>query len=85
MNAEQIIADIEWLEQLFRLPDKRTLQVSERRAAHKRLAAIQRLEQLFRLPDERPIQMSDWKTAKHMHDESYTDDPRFKLWRAEDV
>ncbi len=25
MNAEQIIADIEWLEHLFSLPDNRTL------------------------------------------------------------
>jgi hypothetical protein len=30
MNAEQIIADIEWLEHLFSLPDNRTLQTADR-------------------------------------------------------
>ena len=29
MNAEQIIAEIEWLEQLFSLPDNRTLVFSD--------------------------------------------------------
>ena len=29
MDAEQIVAEIEWLEALFRLPDKRRLQRSE--------------------------------------------------------
>jgi hypothetical protein len=29
MNAEQIIADIEWLEHLFSLPDNRTLQTAD--------------------------------------------------------
>ena len=29
MDTEKIITDIEWLEQLFRLPDNRPLQISD--------------------------------------------------------
>jgi hypothetical protein len=29
-------------------------------------------------------QMTGWKTAKQKQDETYTDDPRFRLWRPED-
>jgi hypothetical protein len=62
MNAEKIIAEIEWLEQLFCLPDNRRLPVSDWIAANRRLAAIERLEKLFRLPDERPLQPCDRKS-----------------------
>lgn len=61
MNAEQIIAEIEWLEHLFSLPDNRTLVISGWRAANRQIAAIERLEKLFRLPDKRPLQISDWE------------------------
>ena len=61
MNAEQIIAAIEWLEHLFSLPDDRTALISDSRAANRKTAAIERLEKLFRLPDKRPLQISNWK------------------------
>ena len=61
MNAEQIIAEIEWLEHLFSLPDNRTVVISDSRAVNRKIAAIERLEKLFRLPDERPLQIVDWK------------------------
>jgi hypothetical protein len=32
MNAERIIAEIEWLEKLFRLPDERSLLILDCRA-----------------------------------------------------
>ena len=85
MNAEGIIAEIEWLEQLFRLPDKRPLLISDWRAANRKIAAIERLEKVFRLPDQRPSPIPDWKTANQKYDETYTDDPRFRLWRPDDV
>ena len=86
MNAEQIIAEIEWLEQLFRLPDKRPpLQISDWKTATRQTAAIARLERLFKLPDQRPLQMSDWKAKNQKPDETYADDPRFRLWRPDDV
>lgn len=85
MNAEQILAELEWLETLFRLPDKRPVRISDWRAAHRQIAAIDRLEKLLRLPDRRPLQMSDWKAANQKHDETYTDDPRFRLWRPDDL
>ena len=64
MNAEQIISEIEWLEQLFSLPDDRS-QISEWKAASQthhekctkvsgfRLPRLEWLEQLFMLPDNR--------------------------------
>jgi hypothetical protein len=85
MDAETIIAEIEWLEQLLRLPDKRPLPISDWRAANRKIAAIERLEQIFRLPDQRPPRIADWKAANPKHDETYTDDPRFKLWKPDDV
>jgi hypothetical protein len=85
MNAEQIIAEIEWLEQLFRLPDKRPLQISEWRAENRRIAAIERLEKLFRLPDQMPLRMSDWNAKNQKPNVTYTDNPRFSLWRPDDV
>jgi hypothetical protein len=85
MNAERIIAEIEWLEKLFRLPDKRSLLIPDWKAAKRKIAAIEQLEKLFRLPDQRPMQVTDWKTTNQKYDERYTDDPRFRLWRPDDV
>jgi hypothetical protein len=81
MNAEQIIAEIEWLEQLFALPDPRPPLLSEWRTANRQNAATARLEKLFRLPDERPLQTCDWKTANQAHHETHTYHPRFQMWR----
>ncbi len=36
MDAEKIIADIEWLEQLFRLPDNRPLQITDWKLGYKK-------------------------------------------------
>ena len=47
MKAEQIIAEIEWLEQLYRLPDKRQPNIFEWRKARRQNAATDRLEKLF--------------------------------------
>jgi hypothetical protein len=84
MNAERIIAEIEWLEQLFRMPDKRPLLISDWRDAKREIAAIERLEKLFALPDHRSPQMPDRKTSQQNRDETYSDDPRFRLWRPDD-
>jgi hypothetical protein len=93
MNAEKIIAEIEWLELLFRLPDDRPLQNADWKVEEQkdnqpsindpwpRLPRQEWLEQLFRLPDKRPLQMSDWKAANHKHDEKYASDPWFRLWK----
>jgi hypothetical protein len=83
MNAERNIAEIEWLEKLFRLPDKRSLLISG--AGNRKIVAIKKLEKLFRLPDRRQLQMIDSKNANQKYDETYTDDPRFRLWRPDDV
>jgi hypothetical protein len=64
VNAEQIIAEIEWLEHLFSLSDNRTALTCDSRAANRKIAAIERLEKLFRLPDKRPLQISDWKGCR---------------------
>ena len=85
MNAERIIAEIEWLEKLLRLPDERSLLNLDCRAGKRRIAAIKKLEKLFQLPDQRPMQMTDWKTTNDKYNERYTDDPRFRLWRPDDV
>lgn len=34
MDTEKIIADIEWLEQLFRLPDDRLLQITDQKVGY---------------------------------------------------
>jgi hypothetical protein len=64
MKAEQIIAEIEWLEQLYRLPDKRQPNISEWRKARRQNAATDRLEKLFILPDERSIHPFDWHAGR---------------------
>jgi hypothetical protein len=81
MTVEQIIAEIEWLEQLYRLPDERRPTIAEWRKARHQNAATDRLEKLFLLPDERPPRPRDRKIESPVHDEKYTDDPRFRLWR----
>ncbi len=83
MNAERIIAEIEWLEQLFRLPDKRSLLIADWGSGNRKIAAIKKLDQLFIL-DQRPHQVSDGETTNQKYDETYTDDPRFRLWRPDD-
>jgi hypothetical protein len=35
MDTEKIIAEIEWLEQLFNLPDRRPLQMADWRPAYR--------------------------------------------------
>jgi len=64
MMAEKIIAEIEWLEQLYRLPDKRQPNIFEWRKALRQNAATDRLEKLFILPDERPTDFYDWHTER---------------------
>jgi hypothetical protein len=46
---------------------------------------IEWLEALFSLPDERPLLPADGKVESAVHDETCTHDPRFRLWRPEDV
>lgn len=60
MRAEQIIAEIEWLEQLYRLPDQRQPNISEWRRVRRQNAATDRLEKLFILTDKRPMPSLDW-------------------------
>jgi hypothetical protein len=52
--------------------------------AEKTIAEIELLEQILRLPDKRPLQMADWKAANRKHDETYANDPWFRLWRRGD-
>jgi hypothetical protein len=85
MNAEQIIAEIEWLEALFLLPDKRRPQFSEWRTANRRNALIDRLEKLFWLLDKRPLHLSDWTAAIQTQNEMCAYDPWFGLQKREDV
>lgn len=51
MNLEQIIAQIEWLERLYSLPDTRAPQLVDR------------------------------ETANQRHDETYANNPWFRLWK----
>jgi hypothetical protein len=67
MNAKQIIAEIEWLEHLFTLSDRRLLKIAgcelEKATASgknlnnpwSRLPRLEWLEQLLSLPDNRPL------------------------------
>ena len=63
MDAERIIAEIEWLEKLFRLPDKRSLLIPDWKAAKRKIAAIERLEKLYRLPDPRTAPDVGWNDS----------------------
>jgi len=49
--------------------------------AEKIIAEIELLERLLTLPDKRPLQMADWKAANQKHDETYANNPWFRLWR----
>ena len=49
--------------------------------AEKAIAEIETLEHLLTLPDRRPLQMPDWKAANRKHDETYAENPWFRLWK----
>ena len=52
---------------------------AEKTIAEKTIADITLLEHIFRLPDKRPLQMADWKAANQKHDETYANNPWFRL------
>jgi hypothetical protein len=85
MDVGRIIAAIEWLERLFKLPDERSPLISDSKAENRKTAAMGNPEKLFGLPDQKPPRMADWKAASDKYDETYSDDRRFKLWRPDDV
>jgi len=45
------------------------------------IAEIELLERLFSLPDTRPLQLSDRYAANQRHDETYANNPWFRLWK----
>lgn len=47
----------------------------------KTITEIELLEQILRLQDNRPLRMSDWKAANQKHDETYANNPWFRLWK----
>ena len=47
----------------------------------KSIAEIEWLELLFLAPDTRPLQLSDLCAANLRHDETYANNPWFKLWK----
>jgi hypothetical protein len=51
MNVDRIIAEIEWL------------------------------ERLFGLPDPRPLGSNDFQAANQRHDQTYANNPWFRLWQ----
>ena len=91
MNIEQIIAEIEWLEHLLRLSDRRPLTIADRKVGSQKnnetsidnprsgLPRQEWLEDLFRLPDQRPLPMSDWN-ASQKHDKKHASDRWFPPW-----
>ena len=62
---------------------------SDRRHWHQHaeeiIAEIKLLEHIFTLPDKRPLRMSDWKAANQKHDETYANNPWFRLWKRDGV
>jgi hypothetical protein len=65
MDAKQIFAEVELLEKIFRLPDRRLIEIADcsvqKPTANEKnlntpshLPRLEWLEQLFRLPDNRP-------------------------------
>jgi hypothetical protein len=51
----------------------------------KTIAEIELLGHIFTLPDKRPLQMADWKAANLKHDETYANNPWFRLWKRDGV
>ena len=49
--------------------------------AERTIAEIEMLERILTLPDKRPLQMPDWKAANQSHDETYANNPWFRLWK----
>lgn len=47
----------------------------------KSIAEIEWLELLYSVPDTRPLQLSDCRAANLRHDETYANNPWFKLWK----
>lgn len=47
----------------------------------KLIADIELLEHMHALPDTRRLQMADWKAANQKHDETYANNPWFRLWK----
>lgn len=97
MNTEQIIAEIEWLEHLFSLPDNRPRPIAERKVEKQRdneartfdlrlrLPRLEWLEHLFSLPDNRPISPTRMPETRSMVKGRIPGDLRFLLWRPDDI
>ena len=45
------------------------------------ITEIECLERLYSLPDPRPLQLSDFYAANQRHDETYANNPWFRLWK----
>jgi hypothetical protein len=45
------------------------------------IAEIECLERLYSLQDPRPLQPSDRYAANQRHDETYANNPWFRLWK----
>jgi hypothetical protein len=92
MSAEQIIAEIEWLEHLFGLSDERLVQVVDLKAEKQadnetyinepwpRLPRQEWLEQLYVLPDNRALQTAEWPFEKQKESETHSNNSRVWIW-----
>ncbi len=47
----------------------------------KTIAEIERLERIFTLPDTRRLRLADCEAANRKHDEMYSANPWFRLWK----
>jgi hypothetical protein len=47
----------------------------------KTITEIEWLERLFAAPDDRPLQLADRYAANERHDETYANNPWFRLWK----
>lgn len=45
------------------------------------IAEIEWLENLWNLPDPRPLRSSDLYAVNQRHDETYANNPWFRLWK----
>ena len=45
------------------------------------IAEIELLERIFAAPDTRPLSPSDLSAANQRHDETYANNPWFRLWK----